>query len=173
MPFNKRRADTKKPTSKWTRSTPKIKPENLKMFRQIKDENLKKYLAALPEGLLASVGLYAEASTGRWLFRAGKNLPKILETLRQGTPPAVKAATWPIAATRVQEWDDESQSFKPEPMKPQRSPGRTTGTVPKVKKQQEAARNKAKVQKRKKNKSKANMYPPPKRMRLSLRESHN
>ena len=144
-------------------STPKIKPENLKMFRQIKDENLKKYLAALPEGLLASVGLYAEASTGRWLFRAGKNLPKILETLRQGTPPAVKAATWPIAATRVQEWDDESQSFKPEEsMRQPRSKGRTTGTVPKVKKQQQKAQNKAKVKKRKKN-----------NMKLSLRESHN
>jgi len=139
--------------------TSKIKPENLKMFRQIKDENLKKYLAALPEGLLASVGLYAEASTGRWLFRAGKNLPKILETLRQGTPPAVKAAT-PYQNTRVLDWDDESQSFKPEPMKPKRSPGRTTGTVPKKKKQQQKAQNKAKVQKRKKN-----------NMKLSLRES--
>jgi len=141
--------------------TSKIKPENLKMFRQIKDENLKKYLAALPEGLLASVGLYAEASTGRWLFRAGKNLPKILETLRQGTPPAVKAAT-PYSNIRVQEWDDESGSFKPEPMKPKRSPGRTTGTVPKKKKQQQKAQNKAKVQKRKKN-----------NMKLYLRESHN
>ena len=161
MPFNKRRADTKKPTSKWTRSTPKIKPENLKMFRQIKDENLKKYLAALPEGLLASVGLYAEAATGRWFFKGAKSaFPKVLDMLRQGTPPAVKAAT-PYQNTRVLDWDDESQSFKPEEsMKQPRSKGRTTGKVPEVKKRQQKIKNKAKVKKRKKN-----------QMTLSLRES--
>ena len=142
------------------------------MYNVVKDEKARNYIKTIPRAMLETAGLYMEAATGRWLFRAGKNLPKILETLRQGTPPAVKAAT-PYSNIRVQEWDDESGSFKPEPMKPKRSPGRTTGTVPKKKKQQQKAQNKAKVQKRKKNKSKANMYPPPKRMRLSLRESHN
>ena len=153
--------------------TMRVSKKNLKMVSQIQDENLKKYIAALPDGFLTSLGLYADVATGRWFFKGAKSaFPKVLDMLRKGIPPAVKAAT-PYKNISVQEWDDESASFKPEPMKPQRSPGRTTGTVPKVKKQQEAARNKAKVQKRKKNKSKANMYPPPKRMRLSLRESHN
>ena len=152
---------------------PKISKKNLEMYNVVKDEKARNYIKTIPRAMLETAGLYMEAATGRWLFRAGKNLPKILETLRQGTPPAVKAAT-PYQNTRGLDWDDESQSFKPEEsMRQPRSKGRTTGTVPKVKKQQEAARNKAKVQKRKKNKSKANMYPPPKRMRLSLRESHN
>ena len=131
------------------------------MYNVVKDEKARNYIKTIPRAMLETAGLYMEAATGRWLFRAGKNLPKILETLRQGTPPAVKAAT-PYQNTRVLDWDDESQSFKPEPMKPKRSPGRTTGTVPKKKKQQQKAQNKAKVQKRKKN-----------NMKLYLRESHN
>ena len=129
------------------------------MYNVVKDEHTRNYIKTIPKAMLEAAGLYMEVSTGRWLLRAGKNLPRVLETLRQGTPPAVKAAT-PYKNTRVLDWDDESQSFKPEPMKPKRSPGRTTGTVPKVKKQQQKAQNKAKVQKRKKN-----------NMKLSLRES--
>ena len=138
---------------------PKISKKNLEMYNVVKDEKARNYIKTIPRAMLETAGLYMEAATGRWLFRAGKNLPKILETLRQGTPPAVKAAT-PYSNIRVQEWDDESGSFKPEPMKPKRSPGRTTGTVPQKKKQQEVARNKAKVKKRKKN-----------NMKLSIRES--
>ena len=118
------------------------------MYNVVKDEHTRNYIKTIPKAMLEAAGLYMEASTGRWLYRAGKNLPRVLETLRQGTPPAVKAAT-PYKDTRVMDWDAESASFKPEPMKPKRSPGRTTGTVPKKKKQQEAARNKARVKKRK------------------------
>tara|TARA_Y100001949_G_scaffold132861_1_gene114379 strand:+ start:323 stop:775 length:453 start_codon:yes stop_codon:yes gene_type:complete len=144
---------------------PKIKPENLKMYSQIQDEHLKKYIAALPDGLLTSAGLVADVATGRWFFKGAKSaFPKVLDMLRKGIPPSVKAAT-PSISNRYQDatvmdWDAESASFKPESMKPKRSPGRTTGTVPKKKKQQQKAQNKAKVQKRKKN-----------QMRLSLRES--
>ena len=141
---------------------PKISKKNLEMYNVVKDEKARNYIKTIPRAMLETAGLYMEAATGRWLFRAGKNLQRVLETLRQGTPPAVKAAT-PYQNTRVLDWDDESQSFKPEEsMRQPRSKGRTTGTVPKVKKQQQKAQNKAKVQKRKKN-----------NMKLYLRESHN
>ena len=137
----------------------KISKKNLEMYNVVKDEHTRNYIKTIPKAMLEAAGLYMEAATGRWLFRAGKNLPKILETLRKGTPSAVKAST-PYSNIRVQEWDAESASFKPKPMKQPRSKGRTTGTVPKKKKQQQKAQNKAKVKKRKKN-----------NMKLSLRES--
>ena len=148
--------------------TMRVSKKNLKMVSQIQDENLKKYIAALPDGFLTSLGLYADVATGRWFFKGAKSaFPKVLDMLRKGIPPAVKAAT-PSISNRYQDatvmdWNEESGSFgKPETksMKPKRSPGRTTGTVPKKKKQQQKAQNKAKVQKRKKN-----------NMKLSLRES--
>tara|TARA_B100000470_G_scaffold179883_1_gene144402 strand:+ start:1000 stop:1428 length:429 start_codon:yes stop_codon:yes gene_type:complete len=138
---------------------PKISKENLDKFRVVRDEHTRKYLETVPSAVLEAAGLYMEASTGRWLYRASKNLPRVLETLRQGTPPAVKPSTPSISSRHqnaaVMDWDAESGSFKPEPMKPKRSPGRTTGTVPRKKKQQESDRNKAKVQKRK---NKRGMY---------------
>jgi hypothetical protein len=133
---------------------PKISKKNLEMYNVVKDEKARNYIKTIPRAMLETAGLYMEASTGRWLFRAAKNLPKVLETLRQGTPPVVKAAT-PYKNTRVMDWDAESASFKPEPMRQPRSKGRTTGTVPKVKKQQQKAQNKAKVKKRK---NKRGMY---------------
>ena len=141
----------------------RVSKKNLKMVSQIQDENLKQYIAALPDGFLTSLGLYADVATGRWFFKGAKSaFPKVLDMLRQGTPPAVKAAT-PYQNTRVLDWDDESQSFKPEEsMRQPRSKGRTTGKVPEVKKRQQKIKNKAKVKKRKKN-----------QMTLSLRESHN
>ena len=139
---------------------PKISKKNLEMYNVVKDEHTRNYIKTIPKAMLEAAGLYMEASTGRWLYRAGKNLPRVLETLRQGTPPAVKAAT-PYKNTRVLDWDDESQSFKPEEsMSQPRSKGRTTGKVPEVKKRQQKIKNKAKVKKRKKN-----------NMKLSLRES--
>jgi hypothetical protein len=133
--------------------TMRVSKKNLKMVSQIQDENLKKYVAALPDGFLTSLGLYADVATGRWFFKGAKSaFPKVLDMLRKGIPPAVKAVT-PRANryqnTKVKEWDAESASFKPEPMKPKRSPGRTTGTVPKVKKRQEAVSHKEKLKKRK------------------------
>ena len=130
--------------------TMRVSKKNLKMVSQIQDENLKKYIAALPDGFLTSLGLYADVATGRWFFKGAKSaFPKVLDMLRKGIPPAVKAAT-PSISNRYQDatvmdWDAESASFKPESMKPKRSPGRTTGTVPKKKKQQQKAQNKAKV----------------------------
>ena len=144
----------------------RVSKKNLKMVSQIQDENLKQYIAALPDGFLTSLGLYADVATGRWFFKGAKSaFPKVLDMLRKGIPPAAKAAT-PSISNRYQDatvmdWDEESGSFgKPESMRQPRSKGRTTGTVPKKKKQQQKAQNKAKVKKRKKN-----------NMKLSLRES--
>ena len=141
---------------------PKISKENLDKFRVVRDEHTRKYLETVPSAVLEAAGLYMEASTGRWLYRAAKNLPRVLETLRQGTPPAVKPSTPSISSRHqnaaVMDWDAESGSFgKPETksMRQPRSKGRTTGTVPRKKKQQESDRNKAKVQKRK---NKRGMY---------------
>jgi hypothetical protein len=133
---------------------PKISKENLDKFRVVRDEHTRKYLETVPSAVLATAGLYMDAATGKWLFKGAKSaFPKVLQMLRKGgTSSAVKAVT-PRANryqnTKVKEWDAESASFKPEPMKPKRSPGRTTGTVPKVKKRQEAVSHKEKLKKRK------------------------
>ena len=121
------------------------------MYNVVKDEHTRNYIKTIPKAMLEAAGLYMEASTGRWLYRAGKNLPRVLETLRQGTPPAVKAST-PYSNIRVQEWDDESASFKPEPMRKQNK-----GTVPKAKKIAEKKKRKEKLGKRPRSKQQRGM----------------
>ena len=130
---------------------PKISKKNLEMYNVVKDEHTRNYIKTIPKAMLEAAGLYMEASTGRWLYRAGKNLPRVLETLRQGTPPAVKAST-PYSNIRVQEWDDESASFKPEPMRKQNK-----GTVPKAKKIAEKKKRKEKLGKRPRSKQQRGM----------------
>ena len=122
------------------------------MYNVVKDEHTRNYIKTIPKAMLEAAGLYMEVSTGRWLYRAGKNLPRVLETLRQGTPPAVKAAT-PYKNTRVLDWDDESQSFKPE--ESMRTPNK--GTVPKAKKIAEKKKRKEKLGKRPRSKQQRGM----------------
>ena len=123
-------------------------------MRQLLDKRLSGYIDTIPEAVLTTAGLYMDVATGKWMYKGAKSaFPKVLDMLRKGIPPAAKAAT-PSISNRYQDatvmdWDAESASFKPESMKPKRSPGRTTGTVPKKKKQQQKAQNKAKVTKRK------------------------
>ena len=131
---------------------PKISKKNLEMYNVVKDEHTRNYIKTIPKAMLEAAGLYMEASTGRWLYRAGKNLPRVLETLRQGTPPAVKAAT-PYKNTRVLDWDDESQSVKPD--ESMRTPNK--GTVPKAKKIAEKKKRKEKLGKRPRSKQQRGM----------------